>query len=47
MKMGRVSLLYFSFFKWDPYPLFYRLEGDRYLDETSAMHGREFQLTHP
>jgi hypothetical protein len=33
--------------KWDPYPFFYRLEGARYLDEPSAMHGREFQLTHP
>jgi hypothetical protein len=33
--------------KWDPYPLFYRLEGARYLDEPSTMHGQEFQLTHP
>jgi hypothetical protein len=41
-QMGRVSLLYFSFSKWDPYPFFYRLEGDRYLDEPSVMHGREF-----
>jgi hypothetical protein len=45
--MGRVSLLYFSSSKWDPYPFFYRLEGPRYLDEPLAMHGREFQLTHP
>jgi hypothetical protein len=47
MQMGRVSLLYFFLFKWDPYPFFYRLEGARYLDEPSAMHVREFQLTHP
>jgi hypothetical protein len=47
MQMGRVSLLYFSFSKWDPYPFFYRLEEARYLDKPSAMHGREFQLTHP
>jgi hypothetical protein len=33
--------------KWYPYPFFYRLEGDRYLDEPLAMHGQEFQLTHP
>jgi hypothetical protein len=39
--------LYFSFSKWDPYPFFYRLEGARYLDKPSAMHGWEFQLTHP
>jgi hypothetical protein len=37
----------FPLSKWDPYPFFYRLEGARYLDEPSAMHGREFQLTHP
>jgi hypothetical protein len=33
--------------KWDPCPFFYRLEGARYLDEPSAMHGWDFQLTHP
>jgi hypothetical protein len=47
MQMGRVSLLYFSSSKWDPYPFFYRLEGAKYLDEPLAMHGWEFQLTHP
>jgi hypothetical protein len=46
-KMGRVSSLYFSSSKWYPYPFFYRLEGARVLDEPSAMHGREFQLTDP
>jgi hypothetical protein len=30
-----------------PTPSFYRLEGARYLEEPSAMHGQEFQLTHP
>jgi hypothetical protein len=31
----RVEFLYYDFppFKWDPYPLFYRLEGARYLVE--------------
>jgi hypothetical protein len=37
----------FSSSKWYPYPFFYRLEGARVLDELSAMHGREFQLTDP
>jgi hypothetical protein len=37
----------FSSFKWYPYPFFYRLEGARVLDELSAMHGWEFQLTDP
>jgi hypothetical protein len=46
-QVGRVSLIYFFSSKWDPYPFFYRLKGARYLDEPSAMHGREFQLTHP
>jgi hypothetical protein len=47
VKLGKISLLSFSFSKWDPYPFFYRLEGARYLVEISATHGREFQLTHP
>ena len=38
--------IFFPLSKWDPYPFFYRLEGARYLDEPSAMHGWEFQLTH-
>jgi hypothetical protein len=42
MQLGRVSLLSFSSFKWDPYPFFYKLEGARYLYEPLAMHGREF-----
>ena len=31
----RVEFLYYVFplLKWDPYPFFYRLEGDRYLVE--------------
>ena len=37
----------FSSFKWYPYPFFYRLEGARVLDELSAMHGWESQLTDP
>jgi hypothetical protein len=37
----------FSPSKWYPYPFFYRLEGARVLDELSAMHDREFQLTEP
>ena len=41
-QMDRVSLLYSSSSKWYPYPFFYRLEGARYLDEPSAMHGRGF-----
>jgi hypothetical protein len=45
--MGKVSSLYFSASKWYPYPFFYRLEGARFLDELSAMHGWEFQLTDP
>jgi hypothetical protein len=32
-KSDRVSLLLFSSSKWDPYPLFYRLERARYLVE--------------
>jgi hypothetical protein len=33
-KKGRVSLLlFFSLFKWDPYPFFYRLKRARYLVE--------------
>jgi hypothetical protein len=38
--------IFFSY-KWYPYPFFYRLEGARVLDEPSAMHGWEFQLTDP
>jgi hypothetical protein len=45
--MGRVSSLYFFLLQMVPYPLFYRLEGARVLDEPSAMHGREFQLIDP
>jgi hypothetical protein len=44
---GQSFFAIFSFSKWYPYHFFYRLEGARYLDEPSAMHGREFQLTHP
>jgi hypothetical protein len=32
-KKGRVSLLLFSLFKWDPYLFFYRLEEGSYLVE--------------
>ena len=46
-QLGRVSSLEFSSSKWYPYPFFYRLEGARVLDELSAMHGWEFQLTDP
>jgi hypothetical protein len=46
-QLGRVSSLYSSSSKWYPYPFFYRLEGARVLDELSAMHGWEFQLTDP
>jgi hypothetical protein len=37
----QVEFLYYDFplFKWDPYPLFYRLEGVSYLVECLAMHG--------
>jgi hypothetical protein len=37
----------FSSSKGYPYPFFYRLEGARVLDEPSAMHGWEFQLSDP
>jgi hypothetical protein len=39
--------IFFPSGEWYPYPFFYRLEGARVLDELSAMHGREFQLTDP
>ena len=41
-QLGRVSLLSFFSSKWYPYPFFYRLEGARYLDEPSIMHGWVF-----
>jgi hypothetical protein len=44
---GQSFFAIFSSSKWYPYPFFYRLEGARVLDELSAMHGREFQLTDP
>jgi hypothetical protein len=44
---GQSFFAIFFFLQMGPLPLLLWLEGARYLDEPSAMHGQEFQLTHP